>query len=292
MSSPPDDVVPTGGILAASIDGALVDVEAPQLLVSDRSLTVGEGVFETLITSRGQAFALRRHLERLRQSANILGLAVPMGDDGIAEAVAGVIEAATAVTSGQDFRLRITVLGGPGAAGTTTASLHPTVLVTAAARTAWPPTETVVRSLWPRNERAPTAGAKTTAYADNVVVARWAVSQGAGEALMPNLAGNLCEATAANVFVGHDGVLVTPTLASGCLGGVTRGLLLELGVAVERDVPFEALATTTEAFLSSTTRHVHPIASIDGSALPACPGPLTQVASEAFDELFATTPDP
>jgi branched-chain amino acid aminotransferase len=150
----------------------------------------------------------------------------------------------------------------------------------------------VARSPWPRNERAPTAGAKTTAYADNIVVARWAVAQGAGEALMANLAGNLCEATAANVFVEVDGVLVTPTLASGCLGGVTRGLLLELGVAEERDVPFDVLDHTSEAFLSSTTRHVHPIASIDGLALATCPGPLTQAAADAFEHLLATTPDP
>jgi branched-chain amino acid aminotransferase len=282
----------TGGIVAAWLNGRLVDPAQPQLLLSERGLTVGEGVFETLVSTGDEPFAVTRHLERLRHSAGVVGIPVPAGDSELRDALRAVIAEARPSGAATTLRLRLTVLGGPGAAGTTTVATEPTVAMTATPLPPWPPHETVVRSPWPRNERAPTAGAKTTAYADNIVVARWAVAQGAGEAVLPNLAGNLCEATAANVFVEHDGVLVTPTLASGCLGGVTRALLLELGVAVERDVPFGVLDHTSGAFLSSTTRHVHPIASIDGVALPACPGPLTQAAAAAFEHLFTTTPDP
>ncbi len=287
---PRDDAssAPAAGVLAAWLDGRLVDPDQPQLLVTDRAITVGEGVFETLVAVDGAPFAVRRHLERLRRSAAIIGLSIPTTDSALLEALAVVV----AATGRTEARLRVTVTGGPGAAGTLGGGASPTVLVTAGALSRWAPAEDVVRSPWPRNERAPTAGAKTTAYADNIVVARWAAAQGAGEALLANLVGNLCEGTGSNVFVEVDGTLATPPLSDGCLGGVTRDLLLELGVAVERSVPFEVLDATTEAFLSSTTRHVHPIASIDGSPLPACPGPLTQAAAGAFAHLFATTPDP
>jgi branched-chain amino acid aminotransferase len=73
---------------------------------------------------------------------------------------------------------------------------------------------------------------------------------------------------------------------------VTRGLLLETGVAEEADVPLGALASAAEAFLSSTTREVQPIRSVDGAALAACPGPLTSAAAAAFTELVQQDADP
>ena len=81
-------------------------------------------------------------------------------------------------------------------------------------------------------------------------------------------------------FVGLDGALVTPPLASGCLAGVTRALLLEALAAAgtpaaEATVPMSRLDEVTEAFLVSTGRHVQPIRRLDGRALPGCPGPAT-----------------
>lgn len=276
------------GIAAAWLDGRLVDPDVPHLSIADRGITVGEGVFETLIAVRGAPFACSRHLRRLRHSAEVVGLAVPLDDDALRAALLAVLGAAGL----DEARLRLTVTGGAGPAGTARAGSTPTVIATAGPLPPWGPSEDVVRSPWPRNERAPTAGAKTTAYADNIVVAAWARARGAGEALLANLEGRLCEGTASNVFVEHGGRLVTPPQASGCLGGVTRELLLELGVAEELDVPFEVLDATDEAFLSSTTRHVHPIAAIDGVALRSCPGPLTRAAADAFAELVATELDP
>ena len=60
----------------------------------------------------------------------------------------------------------------------------------------------------------------------------------------------LCEGTGSNVFLVLDGELVTPPLASGCLAGVTRALLLEWTGAVERDVPLGALLEAAEVFVT------------------------------------------
>jgi branched-chain amino acid aminotransferase len=94
------------------------------------------------------------------------------------------------------------------------------------------------------------------------------------------------------VFVGVGGRLLTPPLASGCLAGVTRALLLEAGVAEEVLLPMRELAAAEEAFLASTTREVQPIRAVDGVPLPACPGPLTQRAADAFAELLTRSFDP
>jgi branched-chain amino acid aminotransferase len=99
------------------------------------------------------------------------------------------------------------------------------------------------------------------------------------------------------VFVGSAGRLTTPAEASGCLLGVTRALLIELapraGVEIEEaDLSPTALVEADEAFLTSSTREVHPVAHVDGHALPDAPGPLTAALATAFSELVASDPDP
>jgi branched-chain amino acid aminotransferase len=127
---------------------------------------------------------------------------------------------------------------------------------------------------WPRNERGAIAGLKTTSYAENVVARAEAKRRGATEAVFANLAGHLCEGTGSNVFYVVDGELRTPTLASGCLAGVTRGLVLEWFGGREVDEPIEVLAEASEVFLASTTRDVQGVERWDDRDLPA-PGPVT-----------------
>jgi branched-chain amino acid aminotransferase len=94
------------------------------------------------------------------------------------------------------------------------------------------------------------------------------------------------------VFVGVGGRLLTPPLASGCLAGVTRELVLEVTDAVEEDIPMAAFLAADEVFLTSTGRDVEPVHQIDDRVLLAVPGPLTEAAASAFQALVATTADP
>ena len=136
---------------------------------------------------------------------------------------------------------------------------------------------------WPRNERSPLAGLKTTSYAENVMALARAGAAGASEAVFANLAGNLCEGTGTNVFYVVDGELRTPTLASGCLAGVTRDLLVEWYGAREVDEPIEVAQGADEVFLVSTTRDVQAVERWDDRELPA-PGPVTREAMATWRE--------
>ena len=121
----------------------------------------------------------------------------------------------------------------------------------------------------------------------------FAEERGASEAIFANTRGNLCEGAGSNVFCVIDGTLVTPPATSGCLLGVTRGLLLELcDDCTERDFPVDALAQADEAFLSSTTREVQPIAQVDGTALPAAPGLVATRLLASYQALVARDLDP
>lgn len=269
------------------VNGELVDAATASISVFDHGLTVGDGVFETLKIYGGQPFAVRRHLERLATSAAGLGLVAPP-PDVLRSAMMSLVESNAVV----DGAVRITFTGGPGPLGSARGKMGQTVIVATAPLAGWPPATAVSVVPWPRNERGAVVGLKTTSYAENVVALAYALERGSGEALFLNLAGNVCEGTGSNIFVGVDGRLVTPPLSSGCLAGVTRALILEMGLAVEADVTTGDLEGAGEAFLASTTREVQAIGEVDGHRLPSAPGPLTEAASAAFADLVATDLDP
>jgi branched-chain amino acid aminotransferase len=261
------------------VDGELVDPSRPVLRANDHGVTVGDGVFETMKVVDGRPFALSRHLDRLLASARGLGLAVDL------DAIRRGVDCVLAADDLPRARLRVTVTGGPAPFGSDRGDAAATVIIATAPLSDWPPTADVVVVPWTRNERAATAGLKTTSYADNVVALQYAHEHGAAEAIFANTRGELCEGTGSNIFVGIGGELVTPPLDSGCLSGITRDLIIEwLGDVVERPLPISALADADEAFLASTTRDVQPIRAVDGRPLPAAPGPLTVRAAEVFAE--------
>jgi branched-chain amino acid aminotransferase len=264
------------------VDGRIVEPGEPVLRADDHGVTVGDGVFETMKVLGGQPFALSRHLDRLLASASGLGLPVDL------DVVRAGIDTVLSKEPGDRVRLRVTITGGPSPYGSDRGSNPATVIVATAPLAHWPATADVVTVPWTRNERAATAGLKTTSYADNVIALEYAHQHGATEAILANTRGELCEGTGSNVFVGIGGELVTPPLSSGCLPGITRDLIVEwLGDVVERAVPLESLAEADEAFLASSTRDVQPIRAVDGRQLSAVPGPLTERAAEVFAQRSA-----
>ncbi len=270
------------------INGHLCDEADARVSPFDHGLLTGDGVFETLKVYDGRPFAVRRHLERLAQSAKGLGLPMPDGD--VLRSALDALVAANDLHS--EARLRITVTGGPSPLGSERGLDDPLVIVAGGPIRPWPPSTDVVVVPWPRNERGALAGLKTTSYGENVVALAYARERGASEAIFGNLAGNVCEGTGTNVFVCVGGRLLTPPLSSGCLAGVTRALVIELTGAVEEDLPIEALAEADEAFLTSTTREVQPIHAVDGRPLPSVPGPISSAAADAFAALVARDLDP
>jgi branched-chain amino acid aminotransferase len=251
-------------------NGELLDrPDRPVLTALEHGFTVGDGVFESVKVVDGRPFALGRHLERLAASARGLGLPVP--DEATVRAGVVAVLAGEAMPLG---RLRITWSAGPAPMGSGRGDGPPTLVVAAASGEAAAPAVDVGTVPWPRNERGALAGLKTTSYAENVVALARAREHGATEALFANLGGDLCEGTGSNVFYVLDGDLRTPSLASGCLAGVSRALVLEWYGAREVDESIEVLADASEIFLTSTTRDVQPVRRCDGRTLDA-PGPVT-----------------
>lgn len=266
------------------VDGRIVS-RTDQVLRPDDHALVGDGVFEAIKLIGGKPFAFTRHLDRLAASARPLGLPVDLAT--IRSAVAEILTTDQAQVS--PSWLRITVTGGSAAMGTAGVGTSPTIIVAIAPMAAWGPIANVVIAPWTRNEGGATAGLKTISYAENVIATRYAHRSHADDAIFANTQGMLCEGTGTNVFVAVDGQLCTPSPASGCLAGVTQRLLLDwMPEIAVRDVPIGVLATAEEAFLTSTSRDVHPIATVDGKPLKSAPGPLTRRAMEVWAANFAS----
>ncbi|MGW0929828.1 aminotransferase class IV [Streptomyces sp. NPDC002644] len=270
------------------LDGGLKDIESARVSVLDHGLTVGDGIFETVKTVEGKPFALTRHLDRLARSARGLGLPAPDADE-VRRACAAVIEANPGVALG---RLRITLTGGQGPLGSARGDQGTTLVVALGEARPRPDSTAVVTVPWTRNEHSAVTGLKTTSYAENVVALTRAQEQGASEALFGNTAGQLCEGTGSNVFVVVDGEILTPPLASGCLAGITRELVVEWTGAQETDLPLDVLTRAEEVFLTSSLRDVQAVHRVDDRELPGVEGPSTAKVMRIFAERSGDDLDP
>ena len=277
---------------AVWINGRMVEPDQPHLRADDHGVIVGDGVFETLLVVRrdegATAFAVRRHLERLRRSAGVLRFKCPYSDDDLRAAIDQCLDAAPGAGV-----VRITATSGGGPLGSGRSGARGSAIVVAGNRPPdYPPGTSVAIMPFPRNERGAMAGVKTTSYAENVLALDIARERGASEAIFADTRGRVSEGTGSNIFWSDGERLHTPPLDTGCLAGVTRALLLEQLDIAETHLPVDKLPEVSEAFLASSTRTVQSIARIDGTELPMVDGPLTAVAAKAMAEMIATDIDP
>ncbi len=275
------------------LNGRILAEQEVRLSPFDHGFLVGDGVFETLVARAGKPFTPRRHWQRLVNSCEQLALQPPT----LAEFSEG-LEAVLEANQLQEARLRYTLTSGAGPLGSERGeSSAQTRMISATPLKPWPPTERVALVPWLRNEHGALTGIKATSYGENVRALAHAKAQGAGEAILLNTRQELCEGTGSNLFVIQEGRLLTPPLSSGCLAGVTRSLVLEACSAAglsceETALPADLLSTCEEAFLTSSTRDVHPISQIGDRALPHAPGPVTTQVQVAFRNFIQGNTDP
>ena len=277
---------------AAWVNGTMVEPGYPQLRLDDHGVLVGDGVFETLLVVRdgegAAAFAVQRHLDRLRRSARVLRFDCPYTDGDLRVAIAQCLEAAP-----ESGVVRITVTSGGGPLGSSRGRGQGSTIVVAGNQPpAYPPGTAVVIVPFCRNERGAMAGVKTTSYAENVLALHLARERGASEAIFADTQGRVSEGTGSNIFWSDGHRLHTPPLDTGCLAGVTRALLLERLDVAETHLPAQELPGVAEAFLASSTRTVQSIGRIDDTDLPVVDGPLTTDAAKVMASLIATEIDP
>lgn len=239
------------------VNGQLLDSEQANISVFDHGFTVADGVFETLKFQSGLAFAVDRHLNRLKKSCEGLGIAFP-DEQTLRNAIESVSQANKEITQG---RMRITVTSGNGPLGSDRINVSPTLVISVANQKPWPDSSEVLLVPWIRNEKSPLVGLKTTSYAENVYALEVAHVHGFSEAIFLNSQGMLSEGTGSNIFIVKNGEVLTPGSNSGLLEGITRELVIEWSTypVFIKDLTEADLFDADEVFITSSTRDVHPV---------------------------------
>jgi len=137
----------------------------------------------------------------------------------------------------------------------------------------------------PAPDMAPTDAKASCLYPNSQRAANWARSQGADNAVLCDIAGNVAEFATSNIWFAKDGVVVTPAPNHTFLAGITRrrimGLLREAGVTVEeRTVRPGELETADEIFSTGNYAKVQPVNRYNGRDLQ--PGPFAKKARELY----------
>ena len=275
------------------INGELVERTEARVSAFDRGLLYGYGLFETMRSYGGRVFCIDRHLSRLMRSAEMLAIDTALDAAELGRAVYDTVSA----NKLDDARIRLTVTAGEGERSLSPpASGSLTIMVVAEELVLPPPyayengnRAAIVGA--GRTSRSPMSGLKAIGYLESLLARSQAAAAGAEEAVMLNERGLVAECSTSNIFIVASGRLLTPSLESGILPGITRDVIMELasslGVeASECDVAVADLFNADEAFITNSVIEILPIVEVDDKPVgTGKPGELTGRLLKAYKEL-------
>lgn len=279
------------------LNGSLVTPDKAMISAFDHGFLYGYGLFETMRAYNGKIFMLERHINRLHSSASFIGLGAVEKID-VEKACMETLEA----NKLKNARIRFTVTGGDvDAFPWASKGGAPNVVITARPPTAITPEKygqgyKIGLASVRHCKEAMLTHVKSTSYLTSVIAKIEAAAQGLDEAIILNNDGYIAEGGSSNVFFVRSGRLVTPSIASGILPGITREVVIELaegmGIGVtEGTVGVAVIRQCDEAFLTGSVMEIMPLTSAsDKSGRTVIvgegkPGPVTQKLMAAYKEL-------
>ncbi|HXE81392.1 MAG TPA: aminotransferase class IV [Vicinamibacterales bacterium] len=280
-----------------NVNGRLCRREEAVISVLDHGFLYGEGVYEVCRTYNRRLFLFDRHLRRMRASAGMLALPVPLSDEALTARVEETMAAAGASpeVEGPEAYVRILLTRGVGDLSYDPAACGEPSLVIIVRELIPPPTAIYTHgvrvslvSVIRNHPDAIDPLIKSNNLLNNALAMQEALRRGAFEAVMRNHRRELAECSQSNLFIVRDDMVLTPPLESGLLAGITREFLFEIardvGLALtEAVLRDEDLLKADEAFLTSTTREIVPIVEVDEHTIGSGrPGRATRLLLEAF----------
>lgn len=278
------------------VNGELCSEREAVVSVFDHGFLFGEGVYEVLRTCNGRPFLFDRHLRRLRKSAEMIALPVPIPD---AEFLKRTLRTMTAVKAESpnmgEYYIRIVLTRGVGELSYDPKLCpNPSVIIIVKPHQPPPPelydqgVAVVLSSIIRNHPDSINPLIKSNNLLNNALAVQEAYRRNAYEAIMRNHRGEISECGQANLFIVKDGEVLTPPLDSGLLAGITRELVFEIGSQIgvpvhDRVLYDQDILTADEAFLTSTTKDLIPIVKVDDLPIgPSHPGPITHKLLQAF----------
>jgi branched-chain amino acid aminotransferase len=254
-----------------SVNGTITTPEEARIPALDRGFLFGDDVFETLVCFNGVILNKSNHLERLRQSAEMLGMEIPWRDDELSFELDGLAQ----MVQSSKLAIRLVVTRGNGMGLKPQFGISPNKVVYVSpaqietSKTRDEGLSLQLRAL-PYTERK--AAAKTGNYLRSILALQQLQGTSYDEILWENSEREIAEAATANIFfIGRNGdqvEIATPAENTGILLGITRQTLCNYlnskkVPVTERIIFSEEIPRFDEAFLCSTVRGLIPIKSIN-----------------------------
>jgi len=279
-----------------NVNGRVSGQEHASISVFDHGFLYGEGVYETLRTYNGQPFLFERHMQRLRRSAEMLALGVPLTDAAIDARFRDTMKAAGLGDSpDREAYIRILVTRGIGELTYDPAACPTPSVVVIVKPNVVPPKDVFERGVTValvrvvRNHPGSVDPLiKSNNLLNNALAMQEAFRRGGFEGIMRNYKGELAECTQSNFFIVKNGAALTPPIDAGLLPGITRAFLFEVGREIgipvrEQVLRDEDLFGADECFLTSTTREAVPIVQVDDRKIGSgVPGPITLALLDGY----------
>jgi branched-chain amino acid aminotransferase len=289
---------------AVYVNGSIRPADEAVVPVYDHGFLYGEGVYETLRTYNKVPFLYDRHVARLRASATRIHLDVPFTDEQLAGWVDRTVASAGEMN---EAYIRILFTRGVGELNYDPRSTPDPTTVIIVKPLEEPPARVFENGIniclvdiLRNHPGSVNPLIKANNLLNNALAMQEANRRGGAEGLMCNYRGELSECSQANFFMERGGVVLTPPSAAGLLEGITRAFIFEVG----KDAGIEVreavlhprdLETADEAFITSTTRELSPVTSVDGRPVGAGQvGAITKRLLEGYrrkaQELTAKVP--
>jgi branched-chain amino acid aminotransferase len=267
-------------------NGDIVDARQKTLSAGQVGLLTGWGVFTTMRVADGVLFAFERHWQRMHQDA--LRMHVPFPADA-GRLKADLLKLADA-NHAQNATLRVDVVrnrGGLFEGPDQTRDFD--VIAFTSDINPWGESVRLGMKANGRHAQNEFAGAKILSWAQNLTWYEEAHQHGFDEVVLLNERGEVSECTSANIFAATGREVVTPPLASGCLPGVSRELLLgEIQVpgvsVIEKTLQPADLERADQVFITSTTRDLMPVSYIEGLQVKSQGLAIVEQLEKAFAE--------
>lgn len=282
------------------MDGSLVQWDEAKIHVLTHGLHYGTAVFEGIRcykTDHGLAvFRLPDHIQRLMNSAKMYFMDLRYSKKQLQDAIIDTINA----NKSEECYIRPIAYYGYGKMG-----VNPLPNQVSIAIAIWKWDEYIRQSdpqkgarllvsSWIRIDgKSMPMNAKAAAnYANSALARMEALKMGFDEAVMLNTAGKIIEASAENIFMVRDNVLITPPVSSGALNGITRDSVLAIlrhnGSLYEiRDIPRDEMYIADEVFLTGTASGIRAVGEIDNRIIGD--GDLGQVTMQIKNKFEAIT---
>ncbi|MEQ8850035.1 aminotransferase class IV [Botrimarina sp.] len=286
----------------ANVDGVLSPLDEARVPVTDRGFLYGDSVYEVFRTYDGVPLFWREHFERMENSARLIHMRISQSRDELMDEIRRTAAEAGAGPSADgsgEVYVRWHVSRGTGPIDLfPDPGLRTSYMILVKPVPKWKAEHyttglrLAVTGVRRNSPESLDPNIKSGNYLNNILGLAEAAELGADDCLMLSAQGHATEASNSNVFFVTGGRVHTPADSVGNLRGITGSALRAIGArdgwpVEERLIGLDELAQVDEAFVTSATREVMPVAAIrlpsgQWKQLPDGGGPMTRKIAQAY----------